>query len=144
MAGQIPIIKAARRRKYFFDSRQDATERFMAGKGMFKTWAKPFIQVYLDSALDFTQTPGRLRRHPDTEAQFFSAMLDNAWGPCATHKMPGFTSEGSEFTCLHSGCRPSIVRQDSKLPAGDHTGPTHFLPMEKPDLVASAILDHLI
>lgn len=144
--GQIPIIKAARRRKYFFDSRQDAAERFMAGKGMFKTWGKPFIQAYLDSALDFSQTPGRLRCHPDTEAQFFSAMLDldNAWGHAQYIKCPVLLLRGQNSNAFTADAARQLSGKIPTCRLETIPGTTHFLPMEKPDLVASAILEHLI
>ena len=141
--GQIPIVKAARRRKYLFDSRQDAAERFMAGKGMFKTWGKSFIQAYIDSALDFDQMHGRLRCHPDTEAQIFSSMPNDAWGHAQHIKCPVLLLRGQNSDAFIAG---AARRLSGKIPTCRlETIPdtTHFLPMEKPELVASVILDHL-
>lgn len=143
LVGQFHIVKAARRRKHLFASKKEAAQRYMGGKGMFKTWGKPFIQAYLDSALDFSQAPGRLRCLPETEAQIFAAMPSHAWSYAQTIKSPVLLLRGQHSTAFFE---TSARRLASKIPTCQLetiSGTTHFLPMEKPDVVSSAILDHL-
>lgn len=143
LIGQFHMVKAARRRKYFFDSRQDAAQRFLSGKGMFKTWDKSFIQAYLDSALDFSETPGRLRCHPDTEAQIFASIPRDVWRYAPEVKCPVLLLRGQNSDTFYPGTAKRL--SDKMKHCRLHTVPdtTHFLPMERPDLVASAILEHL-
>ena len=137
------LVKAARRRKYLFDSRQDAARRFMSGKGMFKTWDKAFIQAYLDCALDFSQMPGRLRCHPETEAQIFASMPKDPWMDALKIECPVLLLRGQYSDVFFAGAAQRLSRKirDCRLQTIPDT--THFLPMEKPNLVAAAILDYL-
>lgn len=143
LGDRIPIVKAARRRKYHFDSRELAAQRYMSGKGMFKTWGKSFIQAYLDSALDFSQTPGHLRCHPETEAQIFSSMPNDIWTYAPNIQCPVLLLRGqhSDSFLDSAALRLSRIIPTCRLETVSDT--THFLPMEKPEDVAAAVLDHL-
>lgn len=143
LIGQFSLVKAARRRKYLFESRQDAAQRFMSGKGMFKTWDQSFIQAYLDSALDFSQTPGRLRCHPETEAQIFSSIPKDVWTHASKVKSSVLLLRGQKSDTFFDGAAQRLSMKIKRCRLETIPGTTHFLPMEKPDLVAKAVLAHL-
>lgn len=143
LIGQFHLVKAARRRKYLFGSKQEAAQRYMAGKGMFKTWGKPFIQGYLDSALDFSQTPGRLRCLPETEAQIFAAMPSHTWRHASKIQCPVLLLRGQYSDTFLKKHAHQLADRIPDCRLETIPGSTHFLPMEKPDLVSTAILDHL-
>lgn len=140
---RFPIVKAARRRKNRFDSPQDATQRFMSGKGMFKTWEKPFIQAYLDWAIDFSTSGGQLRCHPETEAQIFSSTPADAWLHAPKIKSQVLLIRGQHSDVLQRGTAQLLSQKIPFCRLQTIPDTTHFVPMEQPGIVADAILNHL-
>jgi pimeloyl-ACP methyl ester carboxylesterase len=46
LGGSIPLARTARRRKKTFQSKKEALKRFAAGRGIFKSWSREFIEAY--------------------------------------------------------------------------------------------------
>lgn len=138
-----PIAKKARRRKYRFASREEAAERFLNGKGMFKTWDQSFIQAYLDCALEYTPEACHLRCHPETEAQIFSSVPSDVWRYAPDIKCPVLLLRGARSDTFSEEAAQKLNKKIGNCRLLTISGTTHFLPMEKPDRCAGAILNFI-
>lgn len=136
----VPIAKMAARRRMEFPSSADAVENY-AGKGAFRTWPRDWIQAYVDGGTVATET-GTVRLSCDRawESKTFAAATVNPYGSLRNvrcpitlitreHSAPPFTHESRD---AFMRCRPEtrlLVLEDA----------THFIPMERPEVVAEEI-----
>jgi pimeloyl-ACP methyl ester carboxylesterase len=132
----------ARRRKRVFRSRQEAFERFSAGRGMFKTWSDEFIHAYLECGLLEKDAEGAiLKCDPELEAQIFEAIPLDAWRYAGAIRCPVLAIRGEHSRTFV----PQAARRLGRL-VKDYTlctvpGSGHFIPMEKPSECARLIID---
>ena len=132
-----PMVDAARRRRAMFDSRAQAFAAYH-GRGAFRTWPDPILSDYLVDGL--RELPGGQ----------LVLTCSPAW------EASGFAAHGHDIAAAIAAltCPTRIFRAEhdstSRLEAGDFTPPgglavevvpgaTHFLPMERPDLVREAL-----
>ena len=135
-----PMAEGARRRRAVFPSRADALDNYR-GKGGFATWTEESLEAYVDGGFR-VQDDGSLtlKCRPDREAEVFAASL--------TH---GAFDRLGELTCpvrIIAGevtdTHPHAILEQYLSVIPDSTvamlpGTTHFIPMERPDLVAGEI-----
>jgi pimeloyl-ACP methyl ester carboxylesterase len=137
-----PLAQGARRRKTSFTSKEEALERFSAGRGMFRTWKPEFIKAYCDHGLSWKSNGrGTLKCDPETEAQIYESVLLDIWNYPPDVTCPALLIRGEQsdtFTAKAAETLNRVIR-DSKLVTV--SGATHFVPMEKPAHVRKAIFD---
>lgn len=138
---RMPIAQKAAARRSSFPS---ATEAFAAyrGRGAFKSWPETVLADYV--AGGFVLQPDgtvELACSPAWEASNFSAQANDLWRVAGRIKAPitifraerGSTcgiGDGRYFLRAHPGSSLTIV-----------PGTSHFLPMERPDIVRDALMD---
>lgn len=139
-----PLARGARRRKAVFENKTAAFKRFAAGRGIFKTWSKDFIDAYLECGLlEKDEETAVLQCDPELEAQIFESVPVDAWSYARRVQCPVLVMRGEMSDTFQAGPaeRLGSVVSDYELRTIKGTG--HFLPMERPDACAGEILAYL-
>ena len=137
---RMPIVQGALRRRAVFDSREAAMAAYK-GRGAFKTWPDAVVADYV--AGGFVDTPDgkvTLACAPVWEASSYAAQGHNPWTALRRIKAPVRLFKAEKG----STCRGSAVELKRRKPdivVETVPGSTHFLPMERPDLVRDALMD---
>jgi pimeloyl-ACP methyl ester carboxylesterase len=127
-----PIAKGALRRKDDFASADEAFAAYR-GRGAFQTWPDAVLRDYLADGLTAAEG-GRLRLacSPRWEAANFAAY-------CVADPYPAVDNPGVPVNIfraeVHSKCSSEPSRGDAAVRMEIVPGTTHFLPMERPDVV---------
>ena len=133
-----PMVNAARRRRADFDSRAQAFASYR-GRGAFRTWPDDILTDYLQDGLHET-TDGTLTLScsPAWEASGYAAHGHDTAAAIAALRCPTTIFKAAK----NSTCR--LDAGDLDPPGGFQmsTAPetTHFLPMERQDLVREALI----
>jgi len=134
-----PLVQGALRRRASFPSHQAAFEAYV-GRGAFRSWTEAQIADYV--AAGFRETAEgqvTLTCTPGWEASNFRTHNYDPWAAFAESRCPidiRRAAEGS--TCRVEG-RDAELTADGRITIETVTGTTHFLPMERPDVVAQAL-----
>jgi pimeloyl-ACP methyl ester carboxylesterase len=136
-----PLAVGARRRRASFSSREAAFEAY-SGRGAFKSWSEGSLRGYLEDGLVAGEDGQmHLSCRPEWEAANFGAHHHDTVGAFARASIPiqvlkaeiGSTCglEPDQITALTGGrARTEII-----------AGTSHFLPMERPELVREALVE---
>lgn len=139
-----PMVAGALRRRATFASRAEARAAYI-GRGAFATWPEPMIEDYVEGGFrDLPDGAVELACAPAWEASNYAAQAHDPWGALTSYtgsvrilaaetgstcrEPPGF-----DFASL----APRISLE--RIP-----GTTHFLPMERLDLVTNALAQTLL
>ena len=139
---QIPLVVGARKRRAVFPD-IDSARRAYTGRGAFKTWPTETLDAYLEGGLKPDPEGWRLACAPDWEAQNFRLGPPDLYAAIDALRCPLtllFADEGStssEELRAYIRARHPAARIERAL------GTTHFLPMERPDLVLDALREAL-
>ncbi len=130
--------RAERRRGVFVSS--DAAFTGYRGRGAFRTWPEEFLAAYLKGGLIPTGngTEMRLACAPAWEAQTFRSAPFGATGLARKIRCPVTLLYAEQSTPPESECR-RFARLHGNTRLLKVPGTTHFLPMERPDLVQEEI-----
>jgi pimeloyl-ACP methyl ester carboxylesterase len=136
----LPMVQAALRRKASFTSRADAFEAY-EGRGAFRTWQDAMLHDYIQDGL--VPAPGghlTLACTPAWEAANFATfgVADALAGLIASPQpMTIFTAAHGSTCHLDHAALPAAARR--RVHREILPGTSHFLPMERPGIVAKAI-----
>jgi pimeloyl-ACP methyl ester carboxylesterase len=144
LTGNIPLVRAARRRRRNFQGKKQALKLFAAGRGIFKNWSQEFVQAYLECGLlERDSQTAVLKCDPELEAQIFESVPLNIWKYAQKITCPALVIRGelSEFFSAAAAERLNAVMADIELETIPQSG--HFPPMEKPEQCARLIADFI-
>jgi pimeloyl-ACP methyl ester carboxylesterase len=137
--GSSPLVLGAARRRRQFDSKAAALEAYL-GRGAFKTWPDEAVRDYVEDAFAPAPDGGfTLTCTPEWEAAIFAGQLHDPWAPFEAITAPICTLRAEHgSTCF---AEPLQARVDGHPERSMETvpGSSHFLPIERPDLVEAAI-----
>lgn len=136
------MVRAARQRRKNFQGKKEALKLFTAGRGIFKTWSREFIQAYLECGLlEQDSRTAVLKCDPELEAQIFESIPLNVWRYAKKITCPVLAIRGevSDIFFAHVAERLNTIIADFELQTIPHSG--HFPPMEKPRQCARRIAD---
>ena len=139
MIAESPLVQGALRRRASFPSHQAAFEAYV-GRGAFRSWSEAQIADYV--AAGFRETADgqvTLACTPEWEASNFRTHNYDPWAAFAQSRCPidiRRAADGS--TCRVEG-READLAADGRITVETVPGTTHFLPMERPDVVAQAL-----
>lgn len=136
---RMPIAQSALRRRAVFDSREAAFAAYK-GRGAFKTWPETMLADYV--AGGFVARPEgvvELACAPAWEASNYAAQAHDPWRAVRQAKAPVRILKAEK----HSTCRagPSFARRGRDVLIETVPGTSHFLPMERPDIVRDALFE---
>ena len=139
--GVSPMVQGALRRRRVFPSRAAAVEGYR-GRGAFRTWTEAMLEDFVAAGFhDLPDGTVTLACAPEWEVSNYVHQGHDAWAAfeasrCpirilrADRDSPGRLDEGLERLAVTGRIRVDTVPDT-----------THFLPMERPDLVREAILE---
>lgn len=136
-----PLAAGAQRRRAIFPSKAAVVEAY-TGKGAFRTWSPEQLADYVEAGFRETETGEvTLTSTPAWEASNFRTHNYDAWAAFRATRCPirilraeaasTFRLEGAEAELTATG----------RIAIETVPGTSHFLPMERPDLVRAMLLD---
>jgi len=137
---QSPLAVGAAKRRSVFASREEAFSRYR-GRGAFTTWPDEALRDYLiDGLRDRADGQVELSCAPDWEAANFSSHAHDPWGPLHAIRAPVIILRAEQgSTCSASSAEPFLA-DNPAFQVETIPETTHFLPIERPDLVRETIL----
>ena len=137
---RMPMAESAQRRRAVFDSHEAAFAAYK-GRGAFKTWTDVQLADYVASGFRSRPEGGvELTCAPSWEAASFAGHAHDPWRALSRVRSPVMVFKAERG----STCRASpeaLKRTNRQVKVSVVQGSTHFLPMERPDLVREALLD---
>jgi len=135
-----PLAVGAAKRRSVFASREEAFSRYK-GRGAFTTWPDEALADYLrDGLRDRPDGQVELSCAPDWETANFSSHYHDPWEPLRAIRAPVTILRAEQAsTCSVSSAEP-FQADNLKFQVETIPGTTHFMPIERPDLVRETIL----
>ena len=131
---------AAERRRSTFQDRTTAREHF-AAQPAFSGWVPEALDAYVEGGLREQGDHVVLRCSPETEAEHYRAGLAHAtWDHLHEIGCPVTLIAGSESTTHHGDFLNALTGRFRDVQLLVVPGSSHFVPMERPDVVAEAIV----
>jgi pimeloyl-ACP methyl ester carboxylesterase len=134
-----PLVQGALRRRASFPSRQAALEGYI-GRGAFKTWSREQIADYVEGG--FRDTPDgevTLACTPEWEASNFRTHNYDPYAAFRESRCPiDIRRAEIASTCRIEGHEAELAAT-GRITVETVPGTTHFLPMERPDVVQDAL-----
>ncbi len=138
-AAASPLVEGARRRRPVFSDRQAALQAYR-GRGAFATWPEEMIADYV--ADGFRETPGgevTLACQPSFEAAIFAFQGHDAWRALEQCRCPIDILRAELDSTFRTAGREGELTGDGRIRIETIAGASHFLPMERPQLVRDAL-----
>jgi pimeloyl-ACP methyl ester carboxylesterase len=132
-----PMADQAARRRGSFANRADARAAYN-GRGVFRTWHDADLDAYLDGGLVETADGVELACAPAYESATFRAVSAQIEPALARITCPFILLAGEEGSTVGDTELVAIAAHSACIAAQRVPGTTHFLPLERPDLVRDA------
>ncbi|CAN7179006.1 alpha/beta hydrolase [Phenylobacterium sp. LjRoot219] len=132
-----PITRATLRRRESFLSRAAMMDAYR-GRGAFETWGEAQLADFAAGGLRDTDAGEvTLACRPAWEAAIYARQDVHAWEAMAELRAPARILAGVEGSSV--GARARALAEQVGVPLEVVPGTTHFLPMERPELVRQAL-----
>ncbi len=139
IAGRLPIVRQAARRRSRWPAREDALAAY-GRKGLFRGWAEGVLADYLEDGLTKDNEGVRLSCAPQWEAATFAAQANDFWGAVRGAPAPvaalAAADPGSTFPPY---ARRRLARAGFRIE--EAPGVSHLIPMERPDIAAQFVAE---
>lgn len=133
-----PMAVQAEKRKAVFESREAAAENFR-GRGPFENWDEEAFDGYIECGL-IGEGAVRLACSPEVEADIYRAWKDHdTWDELGSIEIPVLVMAGEDSDTISPGFARSQAAQFARAGLEVVPGTGHFLPMERPDLIAQRV-----
>ncbi|WP_439574551.1 alpha/beta fold hydrolase [Phreatobacter sp.] len=136
-----PLSVGAGKRRPVFASRADALESYRTRRA-FSTWQPGFLEGYVEGGFIEDPEGVRLACAPAWEAASFRSHRHNSWAALKRLAMPVRLLSAGEGSTVHGGA-DRVRRIAPNVAAESLPGTTHFLPMERPDVLRAALEEAL-
>lgn len=133
-----PMADQAAKRRGLFPSRADARAAYH-GRGVFRTWMDEDLDAYLAGGLVETAEGLELACAPAFESATFRAVSPHVEAALHSLTCPFILIAGEHGSTVQTGELAAFAAHPGCLGATRIAGTTHFLPLERPDLVRDAI-----
>lgn len=140
-AGGSPLVEGALRRRREFPDRETAFAAYR-GRGAFRTWDDAQLADYLQAGLRPDGQGGlTLSCTPEWEASNYRSHNYDPFAAFAACPGPVRLFRAETGSTVRLGDREAGLTADGRLAILDVPGTTHFLPLERPDLVRQALAE---
>ncbi|MEQ7153865.1 alpha/beta fold hydrolase [Brevundimonas aurifodinae] len=138
LSERYPLVRASRRRRALFDSREQALEAYR-GRGAFRGWPDPVLIDYLsDGLLDTPDGGFRLACAPEWEASNYMSQAHDPWRAMRDYGGPVRVLKAETGSISQVPDRPrGLANVTAEAVPGTH----HLFPMVRADLVRDALFD---
>ncbi|MDX1448338.1 MAG: alpha/beta hydrolase [Acidimicrobiia bacterium] len=135
-----PLVSLARRRRDRFESKQAVRDSY-GSKAPFESWHPDALAGYVDGGFVADSGGGvTLACSPQTEAEVFTASpVHGAWARLGEIEAPAVVLYGSDTDTFPPGHAEALAAQMGEASAIGVSGTGHFLPMERPAVVADTV-----
>jgi pimeloyl-ACP methyl ester carboxylesterase len=136
---EAPMVQGALRRRATFPSRQAAVEAY-TGRGAFRSWTPEMIADYV--AAGFRETADgevTLTCAPEWEASNFRSHNYDPWRAFEETRCPIDILRAETNSTCRTEAREAELTASGRIAIQTVPGTSHFLPMERPDVVADAL-----
>ena len=137
MAGRIPLVKNALKRRAVFDSREQAMTAYV-GRGAFRGWPEMMVADYLADGLVQTDEGFVLACAPDWEASNYATQSHDPWRALKRYGGPVRILKAQTGSTCHV---PEQPRGLPNVTVQTVEGGTHFFPMLQADIARDALFD---
>jgi pimeloyl-ACP methyl ester carboxylesterase len=138
---QQPLAVGAAKRRSVFDSVEDAFASYK-GRGAFKTWSDIMLADYIAGGFrERDDGKVELACAPEMEAAIFANHCHNPWAAAARVRAPMQVFRAETGSTCNIGVGDGFFSGNRRARLFTVAGTTHFLPMERPDVVRDALLD---
>lgn len=135
------LARVARRRRAVFGSFGAAFNAYR-GVGVFRTWPEIMLADYVAAGFRDRQDGSvELACAPAWEASNFAAQGNDPWAALRKLKAPIHIYRAEQASTCNVGSGVRLARRLPHVRLSTVLGATHFLPMERPDVVRDALLD---
>jgi pimeloyl-ACP methyl ester carboxylesterase len=136
--GRESMAAAAEQRRPTFESREAAAEHFR-GRGAFTNWVETAFDGYVECGL-IGDGEVRLACRPEVEADIYRAWRDHdTWDKLGSIDIPVLVMAGEDSDTITADFARAQAAQFPKAGVEIVAGTGHFLPMERPDIVAERV-----
>lgn len=134
-----PMVQGALKRRSIFPDRPAVVSAY-TGRGAFRTWPAAMLADYVaDGFRDREDGQVELSCSPQWEASNFSSHAHDTWGAFEAAKVPIRIFKAEEGSTCRDDPRFDALVAAGRIEVETVPGTTHFLPMERPDLVQDAL-----
>jgi pimeloyl-ACP methyl ester carboxylesterase len=144
--GDVPFADSAlavgaRRRRAVFAGREEVFQSYH-GRGPFKAWSDQALRDYIaDGFADRADGQVELTCAPDWESSNFANQAHDSWSALRKVRCPvRILRAGQGSTCSIADAGPFLA-DNPAMTVETIEGTSHFLPIERPDLVAETLLE---
>lgn len=136
-----PLVQGALRRRAIFPDRAGAFSAYR-GRGAFRTWPDEMLADYLADGLR-PRADGQLELAcaPEWEASNFRSHGHDPWAAFAAAQAPIRILRAEAGSTTRDAPALEALVAEGRVRMETIPGTTHFLPMERPDLVRAALLE---
>lgn len=130
-----PLVQGALRRRAVFPSKAAALEAYI-GRGAFKTWTREQIADYVEGGFrDTAAGEVELACAPEWEASNFRTHNYDPWAAFAASRCPIEIRRAEVGSTCRVEDREEELTRSGRIRIAVVPGTSHFLPMERPDVV---------
>lgn len=134
-----PLVQGALKRRSVFPDRPTVVSAY-TGRGAFRTWPAEMLADYVaDGFRDRDDGQVELSCSPAWEASNFSSHAHDTWGAFEAAKVPIRIFRAAQGSTCREDPRMDALVAAGRIRMETVPGTTHFLPMERPDLVEAAL-----
>ena len=135
-----PLISGAKGRRRRFPSREEAFAAYR-GRGAFKTWVDAMLKDYVAAGFrDVADGGVELTCDPAWESSNFLAHENDPMPAFEAFDGPVWVLKAEHNSTIRLGDQEPALRRSGDVRMETVPGTTHFLPMERPDLVRATLL----
>jgi pimeloyl-ACP methyl ester carboxylesterase len=134
-----PLVHGASRRRRHFDSREAAVQSYR-GRGAFTNWTDAMLADYVEDGFrDLADGGVELACAPEWEVSNYLAQGHDPWDAFARSRCPIAILRAEQASTCNIDGQAEALTADGRISIETIPGTTHFLPMERPDLVRSTL-----
>jgi pimeloyl-ACP methyl ester carboxylesterase len=139
-APESPLVAGALRRRATFLSREAAFEAYR-GRGAFRNWSDEQLADYVAAGFrEMADGEVTLTCTPEWEASNFRTHNYDPWAAFTQSRCPIRILRAAEASTFRTeGREADLARLGARVAVETVPGTTHFLPMERPDLVRATL-----
>jgi pimeloyl-ACP methyl ester carboxylesterase len=136
-----PLVAGARSRRRAFPSRQAVFESYQ-GRSIFKAWPDEALRGYVEAGFrDLADGTVELSCTPEWEAAGFAGQAHDIWGAMARVEAPVSIWRAEIGSTCSIADAAGFPRPPGQVSLTTVPGATHFLPIERPDVVQAGLLE---